>query len=76
MIMVSDASGTQRISQSVRVGGVYQAPTILDPVLAGVTGNGEVDPTITRDGTTIVFVSNRAGGLGGYDVYIAERSCQ
>lgn len=75
MILVSDASGTNRIERTVRGGADYLAPAIFDPGLAGATGD-EVDPTLTRDGTTIVFGSNRAGGAGGYDIYLAERSCQ
>ncbi|MGE5181138.1 MAG: TolB family protein [Acidobacteriota bacterium] len=75
MVLVSDQSGTQRISLSLRGGADYLPPTTLDPLLAGATGD-EVDPTLTRDGTTIVFSSNRAGGTGGYDIYLAERSCR
>ena len=29
----------------------------------------ESQPTVTSDGLTIYFVSNRAGGVGGYDIY-------
>jgi Tol biopolymer transport system component len=36
------------------------------------TGN----PEISRDGKTMVFASNRSGGTGGYDLYIADRECQ
>lgn len=30
-------------------------------------------PMITEDGLTVVFASNRDGGAGGYDLYLAER---
>jgi Tol biopolymer transport system component len=36
------------------------------------TGN----PEISKDERTIVFSSNRPGGSGGYDLYLANRSCQ
>ena len=29
----------------------------------------ESQPSVTSDGSTIYFASNRAGGLGGYDIY-------
>lgn len=31
-------------------------------------------PTISSDGKTLYFISDRPGGLGGYDIYIAERN--
>jgi len=76
MILISDAmGGIAHIMRSERVGGDYQPVELLDPVLVGATGD-ETDPTLTPDGTAIVFVSNRVGGMGGYDVYYAERTCQ
>jgi Tol biopolymer transport system component len=34
----------------------------------------EGEPEISKDGTTIVFVANR--GPGGFDLYMADRSCR
>ena len=34
------------------------------------------DPEISKDDRTIVFSSDRQGGAGGYDLYIASRDCQ
>lgn len=31
-------------------------------------------PTISSDGNTLYFVSDRKGGLGGYDIYISKRN--
>ncbi|MCD4679361.1 MAG: tetratricopeptide repeat protein, partial [Bacteroidales bacterium] len=31
-------------------------------------------PSISSDGKTLYFVSDRSGGLGGYDIYISERN--
>ncbi len=33
------------------------------------------DPEISKDGKTIVFASDRPGGAGMFDLYIAERDC-
>ncbi|OYT16245.1 MAG: hypothetical protein B7C24_08755 [Bacteroidetes bacterium 4572_77] len=33
----------------------------------------ESQPTVTSDGNTIYFVSNREGGLGGYDIYQIDK---
>ena len=31
-------------------------------------------PSISKDGTSLYFASNRAGGLGGVDIYVSARS--
>jgi len=44
------------------------------PVNLGVgvnTGANEYGPTVTADGVTLYFGSDRAGGYGGYDLYVA-----
>lgn len=33
-------------------------------------------PTISSDGKTLIFISDRAGGLGGYDLYISQRNVE
>ena len=33
----------------------------------------ESQPSVTSDGNRLFFVSDRAGGLGGYDIYTAQR---
>jgi len=74
LVYLSDvlSPGTSRIVESSRVGGVYQAPHLLDPALSGP--NGENDPQLTYDRTAIVFAAIR-GGTGLQDIYFAERSC-
>jgi hypothetical protein len=67
--------GVQRLVRSAIVGGVFQPPVVLDPGLAGADGE-EADSAITPDGTLLVFASNRSGGDGEFDLYLAERSCQ
>jgi hypothetical protein len=38
-------------------------------------GDDKVDADISADGTTLVFSSDRAGGLGSYDLWFATRTC-
>ena len=76
MVYATDQLTTPKITlaESELVGGIYTQPVLLDP---SFSSNGdEVDPTLTRDGRTLVFASNRTGGTGGYDLYLAERECQ
>jgi Tol biopolymer transport system component len=49
--------------------GGWQTPVNLG---AGVnTDANEYGPTVTADGETLYFGSDRAGGYGGYDLYVA-----
>ncbi len=44
------------------------------PVLLGVNSELlEGDPQLSADGLTLSFSSNRAGGAGGFDLYVATR---
>jgi hypothetical protein len=72
LAFASDASGAKHIMAASAVGGVFGAPASLG--LAAATGD-EGGPTLTSDGRTIVFASSRAGGTGGYDLYVADRAC-
>jgi len=45
------------------------------PVLLPISINSEADeimPTLSPNGKSLYFSSNRVGGLGGYDIYYAE----
>lgn len=37
------------------------------------TNNLEYAPTITADGRTLYFVSNRPGGVGGHDFWVTSK---
>jgi Tol biopolymer transport system component len=39
------------------------------------SGLFNVDPELSRDGATLVWASNRTGGVGNSDLYIATRAC-
>lgn len=44
--------------------------------IGGVVNSFQNDwgPTLTRDGNTLYFASNRPGGYGGYDIYVTRRA--
>lgn len=43
------------------------------PIAAINTEKDELGPELSRDGTELYFYSDRAGGLGGYDVWVSRR---
>lgn len=45
--------------------------SIAIPVSGVNTPSGEMSPIIAPDGRTLYFASNRAGGAGGFDIYVA-----
>ena len=42
---------------------------------ASTAGIGEYDPDISYDGQTLALALNRAGGVGGTDIWLATRQC-
>jgi Tol biopolymer transport system component len=52
--------------------GEWSAPVNLGPIVNS-TAN-EVGSEISRDGLSLYFASNRAGGLGFNDIYVAQRT--
>src|SRR5258706_1582223 len=50
-----------------------------DPVNLGATINSAVldaHPNLSKDGLSIYFTSNRPGGQGGNDLWVARRDCE
>jgi hypothetical protein len=48
------------------------------PVTLGERVNSaatEQQPALSKDGLSLYFASNRSGGLGGFDMYVAQRAC-
>jgi Tol biopolymer transport system component len=65
----SDASGGGDIYRAPRIGDAYPAAAPL----AGIsTPASESNPAISPDGTLLVFVSDREGGVGGADLYASR----
>lgn len=54
-----------------KVGTDWTKPQALDANINSPTWDDQ--PTISPDGTYLIFASDRAGGLGGIDLYICKR---
>lgn len=59
-----------RVARARRTATGFAPPTLVDE-LAPVAGSDDRDPQRARDGGAIVFASNRPGGAGGLDLWIA-----
>ena len=59
---------------SVTRDGETNAPALPVPELnVAVTGVTDAHPTVSRDGMELLFYSNRPGGVGDTDLYVATR---
>jgi Tol biopolymer transport system component len=70
----SDAAGSIDLWTATRAN---KADAFGPAVLVQVVNspNTEYDAEISADGTTLWFASDRAGGMGSFDIYIATRAC-
>jgi hypothetical protein len=59
------------VATRARAGEPWGAPVNAGPAVN--TAANELCPTLARNGHTLFFVSNRAGGCGGDDIYVARR---
>ena len=60
--------------ESNKVGEIWSKPANLG---AGVnTGGWEAQPSLSADGNELYFVSDRKGGMGGYDIWYAKKTNQ
>lgn len=71
----SNRSGVNVVYSARRtaIGATFSMPTEVTE-LASTANTGDAE--LSRDGTTVVFSSQRAGGMGAYDVWIATRTCE
>jgi hypothetical protein len=46
----------------------------LEPIKSVNTESGERSPALSRDGQYLYFASDRKGGSGGFDIYVARRN--
>lgn len=51
--------------------GAYSKPEKLDPKIN--SGGDEIAASISADGNTLYFASNRKGGFGGTDIYVCKK---
>jgi len=70
----ADASATAGVAndESDAVWSAWSTPENLGPVLN--TAGIEQHPTISRDGLSLYFASDRAGTLGGLDIWVSQRA--
>lgn len=52
----------------------WSEPVNLGPTVN--TGANEVNPTLSPDGLSLYFASNRTGGLGAQDIWVSRRDCE
>ncbi len=50
----------------------WSAPSNLGPIVN--SGSGEQTPVVSRDGLSLYFGSDRLGGFGGVDIWVAQRA--
>jgi len=55
-------------------GAGWSTPMSLGPTIN--TSANEQGPTLSEDGLSLYFGSDRTGGSGGFDIWVAERDCR
>lgn len=55
-----------------KTGGHWSEARSLGDAVNG-KGSNELSPSISPDGNTLYFSSNREGGFGGYDIYVSRK---
>lgn len=66
------ASPSTQSSLTAAYDPTWSAPVNLGPPVS--SASNDQGPFISRDGLSLYFVSNRAGGLGGQDIYVSHRA--
>lgn len=70
-----DTTGYLRIMESIRLAdGKWHEPTAAPDFLGG--GKDANYPFMMSDGTTLYYASDGEGGIGGLDIYVAQRDAQ
>ncbi len=59
------------IYRARRLDGAWQTP---EPMAAWNSPSDDIGATLSADGQTAVLYSNRAGGLGGFDLYVSTKT--
>ncbi|MDZ4823157.1 MAG: hypothetical protein SH856_06845 [Flavobacteriales bacterium] len=67
LFIYRDVEGNGQVYQSTLVGETWSDPQLMGSDIN--TENWETHATISADGSTLYFVSNRPGGIGGRDIY-------
>ncbi|MBL4653945.1 MAG: PD40 domain-containing protein [Flavobacteriales bacterium] len=71
LIFKEDQSGNGNLFITTREGDGFETPIELEETIN--SKNHEISATISADGNTIIFASDRKGGRGGTDLYISKK---
>jgi Tol biopolymer transport system component len=72
LYFASDRSGTWKTYRARRApDGTYPVAELL-PAAVNAEGSWNFNPFISRDGKTLIFTSQRKGGAGAGDIWVAE----
>lgn len=63
--------GSCDLYESIKTGNEWSRPVNLGPAIN--TSSWESQPSLSADGRTLFFVSERRGGKGGKDIYVSTR---
>ena len=75
LYLETDRGGRTQIWSAQRAD--RSAPFIGAAPVAGVSSSSiDGDPDISADGRTLYFATDRAGGKGGLDIWVAVRGCK
>lgn len=70
---VSDRAGSDQIYRAPRTGSTFGGASLVTGTMLQL--NTRIDsPVVTPDELTLYFASERAGGLGATDIYVATRA--
>lgn len=75
MIFTTDRSGDTGLYMTTRtaIGAPWSSPTPIAEL--NLPGSEETDPDFSADMLEVIFASDRAGGIGSFDLYSSTRQC-
>ena len=71
LIYKEDKAGIGNLFITVREGNDFEVPVKLESTIN--SKSHEISATISADGNTIIFASDRKDGLGGTDLYVSKK---
>lgn len=74
IFFVSDRNGSNDLYRATRTGTTWSAPAIVPGANVNSSDWSESYPLISADALTLYFASDRPGGLGLLDIYVAKRA--
>jgi hypothetical protein len=74
IFFVSDRNGSNDLYRAARAGATWAAPALVPGPNVNSSDYSESYPLISADALTLYFASDRPGGLGLLDIYVAKRA--